>query len=181
MPVPDFSPGEVLTAAAMDSIGLWLVKSEPIVGTPSTVTVTGAFSADFDNYKIILAGATCSGVANISGILGSTTAGYYSNRIKNSPNNGTVNGNGQDNTGDWGYFGQGGTGFVNLNVDLLSPNLAKRTTYHGSYLIEIGSSSELGTTSGFLANNTQYTAFTLTVGGGNTLSGGTIRVYGYRN
>jgi len=50
MPVPDFSPGEVLTAAAMDSIGLWRVASGSFTNVP-TVDITG-FSSTFDFYRL---------------------------------------------------------------------------------------------------------------------------------
>ena len=58
-------------------------------------------------------------------------------------------------------------------------NLAKNT-------IIVGRSAQASTTglamwqNGYLNDTTQYTAFTLTPGSG-TLTGGTIRVYGYQN
>jgi hypothetical protein len=182
MPVPDFSPGEVLTAAAMDSIGLWLVKSQPIGAGASDVVVTNAFSADFDNYKITLSGGTASGTANFTCIFGATNSGgpYASTRIKNSPNAGTPVGNGLDSQNNFGYFGQGSTSGVNVDCDVFNPFLTRVTTYFGSYLLLTGGSSELGTTQGFLNNATSYTGFTITFGG-QTVTGATLRVYGYRN
>ena len=79
MPVPDFSPGEVLTAAAMDSIGLWKITPTTVAGSgvsisgsnvlftsAANISVNGVFSADFDFYKVILYLAPTSGtpVAN---------------------------------------------------------------------------------------------------------------------
>ena len=52
MPVPDFSPGEVLTAAAMDSIGLWLVGSGSFT-TASEVLLDGVFTSDYLRYQLI--------------------------------------------------------------------------------------------------------------------------------
>jgi hypothetical protein len=54
MPVPDFSPGEVLTAAAMDSIGLWKVASGTLSGT--TTNFQGCFTTNYDNYLIEMEG-----------------------------------------------------------------------------------------------------------------------------
>jgi len=51
MPVPDFSPGEVLTAGAMDSIGLWLVGSTSFATTANPF-INGCFSSNFENYVI---------------------------------------------------------------------------------------------------------------------------------
>jgi hypothetical protein len=38
---PDFSSGAVLTAAQMNSVGLWLVKTQTVGTTVSSVAVTG--------------------------------------------------------------------------------------------------------------------------------------------
>ena len=54
MPVPDFSPGEVLTAAAMDSIGLWKIGSGTLSLTTSVTNVTGVFSSTYRNYRVLL-------------------------------------------------------------------------------------------------------------------------------
>jgi hypothetical protein len=53
MPVPDFSPGEVLTASAMDSIGLWKVTSGTVSASP-TLTVDNCFSANYANYRVVI-------------------------------------------------------------------------------------------------------------------------------
>jgi hypothetical protein len=178
---PDFTSGAVLTAAQMNSVGLWLVKSQAVGAGASNVVVTNAFSADFDNYKITLSGGTASGTANFSCIFGATISGgpYASTRIKNSPNNGTPVGNGLDSQNNFGYFGQGSTLGVNVNCDVSNPFLNQITTYFGSYMLVTGGGSELGTTQGFLNNSTSYTGFTITFGG-QTVTGATLRVYGYR-
>jgi hypothetical protein len=63
-----------------------------------------------------------------------------------------------------------------MNIDLFSPFLSDETVYNGWYINE-GSG---GYSVGFLDNTTSYTAFTIAPGSG-TLTGGTIRVYGYAN
>jgi hypothetical protein len=52
MPVPDFSPGEVLTAAAMDSIGLWLIEKKDVVAA-GIIDFTSVFSSDYSGYRLI--------------------------------------------------------------------------------------------------------------------------------
>jgi hypothetical protein len=52
MPVPDFSPGEVLTAAAMDSIGMWKVASTTFSAS-SGVEMQNCFTSNYDNYLVI--------------------------------------------------------------------------------------------------------------------------------
>jgi len=61
MPVPDFSPGEVLTAAAMDSIGLWKVAAISAT-SGSSLIVDGVFTANFTNYRLVF--SDVSGAAN---------------------------------------------------------------------------------------------------------------------
>ena len=51
MPVPDFSPGEVLTAAAMDSIGLWKI-GETSFTNAANPCINGCFSSDYQNYLV---------------------------------------------------------------------------------------------------------------------------------
>ena len=54
-----YSPGDVLTAADLnESSGLVLVKTQTVGSGVSSVTVTGAFSATFDNYLITDNGGT---------------------------------------------------------------------------------------------------------------------------
>lgn len=74
---PDFAVGQVLTSAHMDAVGLWLVKSQTIGSGVPNVEVTGAFSSDFDAYKIVVSGGAASASGPLSLKLGSTTSGYY--------------------------------------------------------------------------------------------------------
>jgi hypothetical protein len=178
MPVPDFSPGEVLTAAAMDSIGLWLVKTQTVGTTVSSVTVTDAFSADYDNYKIVYNG----GVSSVSGelrmVLGSTSTGYFQNIIFTNWNN-TVNAASVADGARWNITGGLDPDGIYANFDLFNPFTARRTMIGGPFVApdadRVG-----GFMSGYVANTTSYTAFTLDASTG-TMTGGTIRVYGYRN
>jgi hypothetical protein len=182
MPVPDFSPGEVLTAAAMDSIGLWLVKTQTIGTGVSSVTVTDAFSADYDNYKIILSG----GVANTSNVLnltlGSTATGYYRGGVFmnfGSTSVGGLGGGGDDNAASFSGFGLGSVNNLSINADIYNPFASRQTEWFTAGIRSIVGGLHTNYR-GFLDNTTSYTAFTLTTNSG-TMTGGTIRVYGYRN
>jgi len=157
--------------------GLRLVKKQAVGSGVSSVTVTAAFSATYDNYKVVYTDGVASGVTNLACVMGSTATGYSSSRLFNSPNSGTPTGNGLNNQTNWGYFGQGGTNFVNIDCDFINPFTAKYTIYKGTYNIDNGADSSFGHTQGFLSNTTSYTAFTISTGG--TLTGGNIYVYGY--
>ena len=50
---PDFTAGQVLTAAQMNQIGLWLVKSQDFSGS-DPLDLTGIFTSDFRNYKLLM-------------------------------------------------------------------------------------------------------------------------------
>lgn len=63
MPVPDFAPGEVLTAAAMDSIGLWLVKSSSF-SAAATCPMESVFSSSYRNYAVFTSFTGSSAGAN---------------------------------------------------------------------------------------------------------------------
>jgi hypothetical protein len=179
MPVPDFSPGEVLTAAAMDSIGLWLVKTQTIGTTVSSVTVTDAFSADYDNYKIIINGGSASATVNLGLQLGASTTGYYSMMAYSSYSVPSIGAFTDNNAARFTRAGVSSTNSSFLNLELSSPNLAKVTSMFGS---TIYADSTLGTglVSGFHNVATAYTSFTIIPASG-ALTGGTIRVYGYRD
>jgi hypothetical protein len=178
MPVPDFSPGEVLTAAAMDSIGLWLVKTQTIGTAVSSVTVTGAFSSTYDNYQIILSGGQSSAAGNFLLQLGSATTEYYGSYYYDEYtglNTGTARRNNNANL----YVGtSGGTnnGRQQVTMTVTSPQKTERTTVSG---FNYGSGFA-GWFAGEQFSATSFTAFTILISTG-TMTGGTIRVYGYRN
>lgn len=177
MPVPVFTTGEVLTAANMNQVGLWLVKSQAIGSGVSSVTVTGAFSADYDAYKIIVTGGSGSTATAIKMHLGSAnTSDYYGFMAYGSYTGTTVLGINDNNSSSFTYAGGFDTNSIACNIDVLSPFLTEVT--------EISSRVRYGTTYGHYvgvyALTTSFTAFTLTPFSG-TLTGGNIRVYGYRN
>jgi hypothetical protein len=174
---PDFSVAQVLTAAHMNAVGLWLVKTQTIGTAVSSVTVSDAFSADFDNYKIMIAGGASSTNAGLTLQLGSTTTGYYSGSLLVTYSTAAVTGSADNNAANWSQTGRANTTSLSMNIDLISPFLAEQTFMHGPGAISTSTSRML---SGILDNTTSYTSFIVAPASG-TLTGGTIRVYGYRN
>ena len=49
---PDFVSGQILTAAQMSAVGMWLVSTTSF--TTDSPLITGVFSADYENYVAIL-------------------------------------------------------------------------------------------------------------------------------
>lgn len=159
------------------SPGLELVKTQTIGSAVSSVVVTGAFSATYDNYKIMLSGGTGSVNDELINIqLGSTTTGYYASYVGTTYSTNAVTPISNNNASSWTRFGSVLTDGLFGCADIISPNLAKNTYIVGGHAFDTASR----TYAGFLKNTTAYTAFTLIPASG-TLTGGTIKVYGYKN
>jgi hypothetical protein len=148
----------------------------------SSVTVSGAFSSLYDAYKIVISGGTGSVAMDLQLSLTGSSTGYYSGLMYVAYGSiGTVNaqGVGSGNAASWIYAGNGGTSTLGMNVDLNGPYLAKVTGMSGGDVV-VNTSGSVAFTSGFHNVATSYTGFTVTASTG-TMTGGTIRVYGYRN
>jgi hypothetical protein len=172
---PDFTAGQILTAAQMNTIGLWLVKTQVVGSAVSSVVVSSAFNADFDNYLITYNDGSCSANTHVSLQLGSTTSGYTFNIIGNSWS-ATASNTGGTASANFTYAMSGfSANGVNGSVEVMSPFLAKFTQFGSDFVAGFGGYRSTG----YLPNTTSYTAFTLIPASG-TLTGGTIRVYGYR-
>ena len=159
--------------------GLELVKTQTIGTAVSSVTVSDVFTSTYDAYKIIITGGVGSVNEKLGMQLGSSTTGYYAG-ITTVNYSGATTANASDNNAtSWARAGRQSSSAILLNVDVINPYLAVTTTIFGQYITtDTGGGS--GYVSGFHNVATSYTAFTLTPASG-TLTGGTIRVYGYRN
>lgn len=158
--------------------GLVFIKSQTVGTAVSSVTVSSAFSATFDNYRIVYSSGTASTFSELRMRLGSTTTGYYMGGSWTGFTAGAaVTSMGTGNVAQWTFVGLGDPNGNFLVCDLYRPNIAGRT---GVIVPVTGLSTARvgGAGGGFLDNATSYTAFTLLTSTG-TLTGGTIRVYGY--
>jgi len=155
---------------------LTLISATTIGTTVSSVTVSSAFSATYDAYKIIVSGGVGSTNSTWQMTLGASTANYYYSMAYTSYNN-TVAGFGSSTGSNWDNVGGILSGSaLNLNMELINPFAAKKTSFSAANV----KSDIAGMISGYHNDATSYTAFTLTVASG-TVTGGTVRVYGYAN
>ena len=175
MTFPTFTNGQVLPASDLNAIGLWLVKSQTVGTGVSSVTVTGAFSADYENYKIIYSGGVGSTGNNIRLNLGSAVTNYYGNIIYTIYSSATVQAITTNNGSSCTYIGGGDGSFCTVDVDVLAPFIARPTLVHSMYQDQ----NAFGNSGYRLADSNSYTAFTITPNVG-TITGGTVYVYGYR-
>lgn len=159
---------------AVGASGLTLVKSQVIGSAVASVTVTDAFSTTYDAYKIVISGGAASTGGTLNMTLGATATGYNGFQIYSFYTGSTVSGFGFTNSSSQ-PIGQYTTNIISVNADVINPFLSKYTTF--TSFNNVGAFYMIN---GELANTTSYTAFTLTCSTG-TLTGGTIRIYGYAN
>lgn len=186
--VPIGSNGTVLTADSAQALGLkWatpssgltLVKTQTIGSAVSSVTVTSAFSSTYENYLITINGGVASTDNTLDLQLGSTATGYYWFGAYGNATATTLAGDNGNNQTKMRYIGSGDTSVLSGQCVIQNPNLAKRTVFYYN-------SARTGTANvnlvyvGSETSATQHTDFTLSASTG-TITGGTIRVYGYAN
>ena len=178
MSFPSFNAGEVLTAADMNAVGLWLVSTTTIGTGVTSVPVNNCFSSNYQNYRVVISGMNASATGNsafivLQGSLGATYfgGGYFMTYGSTVVNGATFNGVA---LGLWA--GITGTGFT-ATMDITRPNLATPTGM-------VGLSSGSQNTNSYQtydSNAVAQTGFNFVQVGGPTMTGGVIRVYGYRN
>jgi hypothetical protein len=164
--------------------GLELIKTQTVGTAVTSVLVSDAFSSTYDNYLIRWNGGamtSSSGDSQIGIRMASQNSGYY--QILNyalRASNSTPRSAGIENGDKIEWIGGGSTAQADAEVVVSNPFL-NRITKFTSPLYTPWDLAGFGSTSGFLNNTTSYTSFTLVVTGTGTMTGGTIRVYGYRN
>lgn len=141
----------------------------------SSVTVTNAFSALYDNYKILIQNTTCSTLCGVRLQLSSSTGSTYSTANMNiAYSSASITTEVASNTTLWSIGT--GQGLTSVTLDLFSPFLATDAQVMAQSATDTFVSWRSGRDSADISNAT----FILSLTGG-TMTGGTIRVYGYRN
>ena len=177
--VVQYYDGSTWATLGPSTPGLVLVKSQTIGNAVASVTVSDAFSSTYENYVIRIDGGVGSTEAALALTLGAATTNYRYSYIYSAFNTNTVSGEGINSATNFQYCALMSTTNINGRIDVFSPNTAKNTVVHAQ-LVRPASNGQVGLFQGVLSDTTQYTAFTLTPSAG-TMTGGTIRVYGYRN
>jgi hypothetical protein len=180
MAIKTFTTGEVLTASDTNTYlansGLVFVKQVTIGTGVASVPVADAFSATYDNYKIIISGGTNSVGTDASfqftGITGSNyqTVGYFM-----TPGTATLNAYGPALAVQWLVGSVNATRYT-TSFDVISPFLSQQ-----KFMLNMAGISTTGyyNFSGLCTSTTSATGFSYITNTG-TLTGGTISVYGYR-
>jgi len=167
------------TVFGLGSSALALVKTQVISTAVTSVTVTGAFSATYDSYKIVITGGTSTADNYLSTQLrtGTTTSvtGYYFGGAL-AQYSGAIGDVANNNTDMWTYTGYSSTtaNIQSYNIELTNPFLAQPTiinsmTAHTTFSIS---------GSGYHSVATSYDQLVISKATG-SFTGGIIRVYGY--
>ena len=155
---------------------LVLIKTQTIGSAVSTSVVADAFSSDYDDYVITVSGGVSAALANLTFQITGVTSGYRYNYFYSDYNN-SIQCDGFTNASSLAYVGTaGGSSGLTLRIDVGGPNLPKATTFSSQ---GGGNLTYVGSLQGRLSNTDQYTGFTIG-SGGTTMTGGIIRVFGYR-
>ena len=176
---PSFTSGATLTANQLNKVGCWLVKTQAIGSGVASVTVSEAFSGDYDYYLIyVQADSVAAGGPYMSLQLGSTTTGYYWGAATVVYSTGGTSNIAVNNGASFNRLGPATTTGLNTFVNVVSPWKSENTTISAPYADpSVGGSGGFG--SGFLNNTVSYTSFTIGLTS-STMTGGSIRVYGFR-
>ena len=183
MPVPVFTTGEVLTAANMNAVGLWLVKTQTLSGT--STQVENCFTSDFDSYRVVFSNLTTSTVDNltirlVAGTTPNQTANYYSSRIDVTLS-GVVEGAASSGATYWVPHIVPNTVASGGSLDIFNPKLSVATTFSATGIDTRVGGAPYRAGGGFFNGTNSFDGLWLSTLNGSYTMGGTVRIYGYRN
>jgi hypothetical protein len=163
---------------AFDSIGMWLVKDVTIGVGATSVPVTDCFTEDYDNYRVTVGFNDCNSSTTLRlQFTGLTGSNYFSNGYRIAWQSTFTNILSGAET-SWN-LGETFSGFASTAIlDIINPQRSISRTFGQSSMAAPG----------FATNYlhqvtviTSTTGFTISLASGGTMTGGSIRVYGYKN
>ena len=179
---PVFVSGAVLTAAQMNQIGLWVVKSETAFSAVSSVTADSVFTSDFTNYVVQIRLSTSTTNLTYWKLRASASSASTGYDLQTITGNDTSIGGARltnQTAANFGYYTNSATEKYGTTLTLMGPQLAEATAFHSEAGGTVGSNAAL---SYYVAGNhrtaTAYDGIELLVTSG-TMTG-TYAIYGYR-
>jgi hypothetical protein len=136
---PDFTAGQILTAAQMNAVGLWRISSGTQALTSTPTAFTGLFvDADYRNYRLMIKTTASSGGNRLLfRFLASTTpstASYYCAGVGGDiGSNATVYFDRSNNASALSLGPAVSSAARIATLDIIGPNVAKQTLYSGYY------------------------------------------------
>jgi hypothetical protein len=197
---PDFTAGQVLTAAQMNAVGMWKITPTSVTGTGASIqsdgsvlvasggttfTILGAFPTDFQVFDVVINDYTLSGDAGCNfqlrtGVTTSNTGYYFGNVFGSGFYNGT--GSSFSSLANQTSFdprmisGTGGGG--GGRITLYNVNLAKPTGVTVQATDPRVGGSAMFSSSGYHSVATAYDQIVFNVSGVN-FTRARVSIYGY--
>jgi hypothetical protein len=168
--------GLQIGGSAVVSAGLVFISRTTIGSAVSSVTLSNIFSADYDNYRILISGGSGSSNQFMQfSFPGAATAAYNYQIIYGAWNNTASASGASGAVAYFPYMGTVTTTSLQGCVDIQSPYLTEQT-FLGSFYARPG---HIGAwCSSVLNDSSSYTGITVAPASG-TFSDGNIDVYGY--
>lgn len=134
MTFPAFTAGEVLRATDMNAVGLWKIASGSLNLNTSYTSVTGVFSSEYRNYRLLL-NITARSTANrfdMRYLVGTTpvTASYYQGGIGSDYGSNTT-AYFQRSSNDAQFFFDNTSGAASYSIDIMTPQQPTPTRHYG--------------------------------------------------
>jgi len=143
----------------------------------TSVTVDNAFSANYDNYKIVVSSGTSSAQCALKFELGGSTGSYYGTYLYANYTNTTPLAASMNNLTSMIYAGGANFNVLNMNLELQGPFLAKITHIEALTVVWQNNYGHSICDHEVASSFSSFRIFPDT----GTISSGQIRVYGYRN
>lgn len=177
---PDFTAGAVLQAAQLNQIGLWVVKPKTTFTTSNSITADSVFSADYDNYLVMV---TCTATTNTPNMnlqlraAGSTASGAnYSRTYLGVGTSAFVARTTNETAWIFGTFDD--TLVTTTAINLWNPFAATTTVYHSmNYFGATATTPEFQIFAGNHTLTTSYDGIIMTPTAGTVT--GFYTIYGY--
>jgi hypothetical protein len=176
---PVFVAGQILTAAQLNAIGMWEVKTQTAFTSANTVTIDNIFTSDYTNYLIKLTGTATGGSAvttqyRVGGVAAATNYNTQAAEMLNATA-WTVYKNTAQTNFDAGSFAVAQS---SMDLYIFGPALAALTNHysHTSY------SGATATVPGYMirsGNHSTATAYDGIAISFSAAATGTYTVYGY--
>jgi len=162
--------------------GLTFIKSVTIGSGVTSVTVTDAFSATFENYKVLTNIENASANNDVYFRLGGVSTNTYDRTRQLLFVASSTPGYGAETAQTAGWWGVNRTGEgSDTTTEIFRPYIAKPTTVKSeAFYKDIAGQMQFRLHASIQRGDLSHTSLTLLVSSG-TMSGGTIRVYGYNN
>jgi hypothetical protein len=180
MTFPNFVAGDILRAQDMNAVAGWKVASGTLSLSTTPTNVTGVFSSEYKNYRLLLNCTFKSGSIRVDMkyIVGTTatSSAYYQAGIGSDYGaNATLYY--QRSANDAQFFGIASSALLTQSYDIYNPNRAFATTHHGTVVdVNNGYPYMVG---GSQLSTTQFTGFQLFTSAGTATV--EYQVIGYTN